>query len=293
MKNQSVKNLISSVSVLVLSAIISLGYSQKKPADALPGGSLKLEYKYPEGKTYKYVSESKIVQDMDVNGQSMLVNIAVYLGCEVKAAGKQGDNLNLEIKIDSMAQNIESPQGTAGGTIGDVKEKVFSMVISPAGKIVDLSGATKIVYNIEGSGESNLEQGFLNFFPALPKGPVKTGDTWVANDTIQTNSERMSLTMPVQSEFKFEGTEKVDGIDCAKISATISGTRKMSTEAQGMKILTNGPFTGTQTLFFAINEGYFVKQTEVTKMTGTIDIPDQSMSFPVVMNITSTNQIVK
>ena len=54
---------------------------------------------------------------MDVNGQSMLVNMAMYMGCEVKAAGKTGENLKLEITIDSMAQNIESPQGTAGGPI--------------------------------------------------------------------------------------------------------------------------------------------------------------------------------
>jgi hypothetical protein len=46
-------------------------------------------------------------------------------------------------------------------------------------------------------------------------------------------------------------------------------------------------------MFFAVNEGYFIKQTVVSKMTGNIEIPDQNMSFPVVMTITSTNEIVK
>ncbi len=67
----------------------------------------------------------------------------------------------------------------------------------------------------------------------------------------------------------------------------------MTTEAQGMKINTTGPYTGTQTLFFAVKEGYLVKETVNTKMTGNIEIPDQNMSFPVVMNITSTNEIEK
>lgn len=293
MKNLHFKNLAITGSILVLSGIYSMAYSQKKSDTPLPQGNLKLQYNYPEGKSFKYVTTSKIVQDMDVNGQSMQVNIAVYMGCNVKSAGKQGENLNLEITVDSMAQSIDSPQGSIGGSIDDVKAKVFNMIISPSGKIVDLSGASKIVYTVEGSGESNLAQGFINYFPALPKDAVKTGDTWVSNDTIQTKTEHMSIWMPLQSEYKFEGVEKVDGIDCAKISATLSGTRKMTAQSQGMEIHTSGPFTGTQTMFFAINEGYFVKESIVSKMTGNIEIPDQNMSFPVVMNINSTNEIVK
>jgi hypothetical protein len=293
MKNVHLRNLISAGSILILSGLCSLGYSQKKSAGSLPAGSVKLEYNYPAGKSFKYVTDSKTVQDMDVNGQSMLANIDVYMGCEVKSAGKQGENLNLEIMVDSMAQNIESPQGTAGGPVSELKSKVFNMIISPSGKIIDLSGAAKIVYTVEGSGESNLEQGFFNFFPVLPNSPVKAGDTWVSNDTIQSKTEHMTLWVPVQSEYKFEGIEKVEGIDCAKITATLSGTRKMTTQSQGMEIHISGPFTGTKTLLFAVNEGYFIKESTVSKMTGTIEIPDQNMNFPVVMTTNSSNEIVK
>jgi len=293
MKNLQVKKLALTGCVLILSGICSIGFSQKKSTETLPSGSVKLEYKYPEGKPIKYVSDTKIVQDMDINGQSMLVNVAMYMGCEVKAAGKQGDNLKLEITIDSMAQNVESPQGTAGGPIVEVKGKAFNMIITPAGKTVDLTEASKVVYNIEGSGENNLTSSFLNYFPALPANAVKPGDTWTSSDTIDTKSPTSSVWMPVESSFKFEGMENVDGVDCAKISATMSGTRKMTTQAQGMTINTSGPFTGTQTLFFGAKEGYLIKDLVTSKMTGTIEIPDQSMTFPVVMNITSTNEIVK
>jgi hypothetical protein len=192
-----------------------------------------------------------------------------------------------------MAQNVESPQGSAGGPVNDVKGKVFNIIISPSGKIIDLSGASKVVYTIEGSGESNMNQSFLSYFPVLPKNSVQPGDTWTTNDTIDSKSQSNSVWMPVAAAFKYEGLEKINGIDCAKITATLTGTRKMTTQSQGMEIHTSGPFTGTQTLFFAVNEGYFVKQTVVSKMTGNIEIPDQNMSFPVVMTITSTNEIVK
>jgi hypothetical protein len=293
MKNLHFKNLVITGLVLGLSGICTIGSSQKKSDESLQKGGIKLEYKYPADKYVKYFSDTKVVQDMDVNGQSMLVNISITLGCEVKSPGKQGENLNLEIMIDSMAQNIESPQGPAGGPINDIKGKVFNMIIAPSGKIVDLAGASKVVYNVEGSGEGTMAQTFLSYFPVLPKNPVKAGDTWTTNDTVDSKSQTNTIWMPVEANYKFEGIEKMDGIDCAKISATLSGTRKMMTQSQGMEIHTSGPFTGTQTLFFAVNEGYFIKQTVVSKMTGNIEIPDQNMSFPVVMTVTSTNEIVK
>ena len=44
---------------------------------------------------------------------------------------------------------------------------------------------------------------------------------------------------------------------------------------------------------FAIKEGYYVKESVSTKMTGNLEIPDQNMSFPVVMTVNSTNEIIK
>ncbi|HEX7494962.1 MAG TPA: hypothetical protein VF346_12135 [Bacteroidales bacterium] len=293
MKNLHVKNLVISASMLILSGICSLGYSQKR-SDAPPvSGGVKLVYIFPGNKPFKYVNDTKVVQNMDVNDQSMLVNISMIMGCEVKPAVKQGENLKLEIKIDTMAQSIESPQGNSGGPINEVKGKSFNLIISPTGKSIDLSEASKVVYNVEGSGESNLGQTFLSYFPTLPTGIVKPGDTWVSNDTLDSKSPTTTVWMPVESKYKFEGIENIDGIECAKISAALSGTRKMTTQSQGMNISTNGPFTGTTVILFAIKDGYLVKESVTSKMTGKIEIPEQNMSFPVVMDITSVNQIVK
>jgi hypothetical protein len=292
MKKQLVKNFSHTMITMVLAFICTVGNAQKS-TDTPSKGAVKLEYNYPEGKVFKYLTDSKIVQDMDVNGQSMLVNISIYLGCEVKGAGKAGENLKLEIKIDSLTQNVESPQGTAGGPIAEVSGKVFNMVISPAGKAIDLSEASKLIYTAGGSAENNMTQAFLNFFPALPKGEVKQGDTWITNDTIDNKTPANSMWVSVQSNLKFDGIESIDGIDCAKITATLTGTRKMITQSQGMEIHSSGPYTGTQVVFVAIKEGNLVKEMVTTKMSGNIEIPDQNMSFPVVMTATATNELVK
>jgi hypothetical protein len=293
MKNKLVKNFSRIVITAVLAFICSAGHAQKITSAAPVQGGVKLEYRYPDAKTFKYVTDSKIIQDMEVNGQSMLVNVTMYLGCEVTGAGKSGDNLKLSIKIDSMAQNVESPQASAGGPIVDVAGKVFNMVISPSGKTIDLTEASKIVYTVQGSGENTMTLAFLNYFPVLPKGVIKPGYTWVTNDTTDSKTPTNTILMPVQSNFTFEGIESVDGIDCAKMTATLSGTRKMITQSQGMEIHTSGPYTGTQVVFVAIKEGYLVKETVTTRMSGTLEIPDQNMSFPVVMTVTATNELAK
>ncbi len=293
MKNLHVRNLVISASMLILSGVCSTGFSQKKSEAPSLSGGVKLEYTYPGNKPYKYVGQTKVVQNMDVDGQSMLVNISIIMGCKVKSALKQGENLNLEIEIDTMAQSIESPQGSTGGPVSDVKGKSFKLIISPTGKSVDLSEASKVVFNVEGSGESNFAETFLSYFPILPGGRVKPGDTWVSNDTLNSKSPTSTTWMPVESKYKFEGIENVDGIDCAKISVELSGTRKMTTQSQGMNISTNGPFTGSRIILIAVKDGYLVRETVTSRMTGRIEIPDQNMSFPVIMDITSVNQIVK
>jgi len=83
---------------------------------------------------------------------------------------------------------------------------------------------------------------------------------------------------------------------CYRIDPDISRDlfiRLFPKEIQGMEIHTSGPYTGTQVLYFAVKEGYLIKEAVSTKMTGNIEIPDQNMSFPVVMNITSSNGVVK
>ncbi len=294
MKNLHFKNLVFTGLILIFFGICSQGYSQNKSDGSLPGGATKLKYQYPSDKAISYLNISKIIQFMDIEGQSMQVNVNSVFGCSVKNIGTQEKNLKLEIQIDTLSQLVDSPQGIAGGSIKEIQGKVFNMILTPEGKETDISEASKIVFNMEGSGETNASQTFLDFFPDLPTGNVKPGDTWNSTDTVSGKTPTMSRLMVQNSVNKFEGIEKINEIDCAKISSKLSGTMYMTTQTQGMDIVTNGPFTGSGTLFFAIKEGYFVRQTVTSRMTGTIDITGpQSMTFPLVMDITSVNEVKK
>jgi hypothetical protein len=277
-----------SVSILFCAASSAQMPANQRSAD----GSIKLVYNYPSDKPVRYLTESKIIQTMDIMGQSMQVNVNSVFGCSIRAVGNPDNNLKLEVTVDTIGQSTDSPMGSTGGAIKEVQGKVFNIVINPTGKSVDISEAENIVYNIQGSGESNLSETFVNFFPVLPDNPIKEGDTWTSTDSVNTKTSAMSMKVSITSANKMDGFENVDGNECVKISAALDGYRIMNVNNEGMDIHVKGPFTGTATFFFSIKDGYFIKQLVDTKMTGDIEMTaPEAVTFPVVMDINSVNMV--
>lgn len=291
------KTLLNAFVLILALAVCTAANSQKKTDKkaakvTAPSGPT-LAYKFPDGKEIKYVNTSKVLQTMDINGQSMDVTVNGIVACTIKSKGIKDGNIILEVRIDSIAQFVDSPNGSAGGPIADVKGKVFDMVLSPSGKELDLSGAKQIVINVEGAGQTDASQSFTDFFPDLPSGIIAPGYTWTTNDTVKTKSTSNSMVVSVNASHKFEGFEVMNGVNCAKISSTVDGTRVQNTETQGMSLVVTGPYTGTTVVYFAVDEGYLIKQSVMTKLSGNIDITSQGMSFPLVMDVSSVNEVRK
>jgi hypothetical protein len=283
------KTYLKTALILASVILISSAFIAGNGSFSGPNDPVKLVYKMETGKSICYISSTDMTQSMDINGQTMDVLIKSYLGYKVKLTGKTEQNLKLEIIVDSLHSRIDSPQGSTDNLIKEVAGKTFNMVISPLGKVVDLSEASKIEYDVQGQGNANLGQSFANIFPDLPEKAVKPGDTWTKNDTLVTKSSTSKTTQIVQSSNKFESVEKVNGIDCAKITATIAGTLQNNVQNNDMNIFVSGPMQGTVTFYFALKEGYLVKQEMKSKVTGTVEISGpQSMSFPVTIEINHT-----
>lgn len=279
------------VSIIIISSMAFVNNISQLPG---PKDPVKLAYNVSESKSISYLSATAITQSMDINGQTMNVLVDNNMAFKVKMLGKSDENLKLEITIDSLSSKVESPQGSTGGKIQMVEGKTFNMVLSPRGKEIDVTEAAKIEYNVEGSGNNNLSQYFANIFPDLPENPVKPGDTWTKLDTVNSISSASKVIQIIQSTNTFEGIEKIDGLECAKITSTITGTMQTTTQNMGMDIFMSGPLQGTVTLYFAVKEGYFVREFSSAKMNGTIEISGpQSMTFPVIMDITGKIEIKK
>jgi len=282
------------VVILFISPALHLtGLSQDSSGNMMLTGPVSLRYNYPGAKPVKYLNTTKIVQTMDINGQPMDVNINGAFGCTIKASNADGKNIKLDIVVDTLGQSTDSPMGSSGGTVTDINGRSFSVIIAPDGRSIDFSEAEKVVYNIEGSGESNLTSTFDNFFPILPPNPVKIGDSWNTADTLKTSTKSMTGTTVVNSVNMLDSLYINDGVEWARIRSKLTGTQDIKVQNQGMDIRMTGPYTGTVEVIFAVRQGYFVRQAVNTKMTGNIELsqPDV-MKFPVVMNRTSSSTML-
>jgi hypothetical protein len=293
MKNIQKTGIFIAIILIISMALTPDANAQRRKRNRPPRGTVHLVYNYPENVPMHYRSKTNITEDMDINGQSMQVYVDYNLGCVVTGKGSEDQKQKLEITIDSLDQNVDSPNGTYGGEIKDLRGKSFIMTISLLGKVIDLSGAENVVFTQEGSGESNLSQSFYNYFPVLPDKDIKPGDSWESNDSTVSATPTNTSKVISKSVNTFEGIENIDGVDCAKIISTVTGTREQTTQSMGMEIYMSGPFTGTVELYFAIKEGYYIKQVAKSKMNGTLELRDQGMSFPVVMNVDGVNQLIK
>lgn len=276
---------------IMISAAVILTITAISPA--FPQKTVTLAYKYPSSLPVAYVKTTRIHQDMDIQGQTMTVDVESMVGCRIISEGSQGNNPGLQVTLDEYSQTIDSPNGRIASNPEEAKGRSFSMSIKPDGRVADLTGAEKIVFTQEG-GPSDISGSFLDFFPVLPAGKVSPGFKWTSADTIKNGNDANSQYTVVRSDNIFEGIENVEGMECAKIRLTTEGTTVMNNQVQGMEMTTSGAFTGSEEFYFAISEGYFVKHTANTKMTGQIEMTSpESFTFPVVMTINKNNEIKK
>jgi hypothetical protein len=280
----------SSVFIIGILFFCSPSYSQESPA--LSTGTF--TYKYPSDRTVPYLNSTAVHEVMDIQGQSMNVDVTSVLGCKIKSSGILNNYLGLEIQIDSLVEIINSPQGMAGGFIPDTKEKIFHIVITPSGKTADVDEARRLVYNIEGSGPGNMMSTFIDFFPLLPEGGVNPGYTWTSEDTLRTDSDLNAEVTIISSQYKFEGFENILGQNCAKFTSVNEGSTVMKNEAQGMEMKTTGRFTGSTVSYFSPENGYFIKYESDSKLIGRMEmISPDSYNFPVVVDIHRVSELKK
>lgn len=257
-------------------------------------GKINLSYNYTD-MPVKYLSTSEVIQVIDINGEKIEVNVVEILGCTVRSTAKNGNDLVLEIQIDTLRRTIDSQGALQGGTVKEAMGKVFPMKISMSGKETDLSGAEQMIYSDATGSMSNASELFADFFPDIENGVMTPGHTWQATDTITSKSPSKTMKMTVNSAFRYEGPDQIRGINCARISSRLSGIMEFTTDDRntGMKIKLKGPFTGTAELWFALQNNYFIKYSTSSSMNGSVEIVSpEKMTFPVTWESSSVKEVI-
>jgi hypothetical protein len=259
-----------------------------------PTTGLILQYRMTEGQVLKYLVSGEQTQNMEVMGQSIDTQSSSESGFSVKSKGLQEGNLILGVTIDSMSINISSPQGDLSPDMSTVLGKSFDMTLSPLGKELDVSGAESIKYDMGAAGTRSIESNFQATFPDLAGKPVKIGDAWASTETITEKTDEIEVRINFESVNTLEGFETVDGLECVKVTADITGTVQGKGEQMGMQLAIEGEVQGKGTWYFAYKEGIFVKDTFNFSSDSTITTSGaQAMTIPVNQETRMETKLVK
>jgi hypothetical protein len=259
-----------------------------------PETGLILQYRMTENQVVKYQTSAEQIQNMEVMGQSIDTQSSSESGFSIKSKGLQEGNLILGVTIDSMSINISSPQGELSPDMSTVVGKSFDMTLSPLGKELDVSGAEAIEYDMGAAGTRSIGSNFQAAFPDLAGKPVKIGDTWTSTDTITEKTDEVEVQINFESVNTLEGFETVDGFECIKVTANVTGTVEGKGEQMGLQLAIEGEVQGKGTWYFAYKEGIFVKDTTNIFTDATISTSGaQAMTIPMNQEMKMETKLVK
>lgn len=274
---------VYAVLVITMAAVWALsGCAGKKNVWGDTESGLILEYRMKEGDVLRYELVQDGTERVEVMGQVNESATSKSYVFAVESKGMQGENHLLGITIESMEASMKNIQGEFSAGTDEVPGATFDMVLSRLGDEVDVSGAESIEYSLGPMGERNVESDFEGFFSNLAGRPVKVGDSWTSADSLEIEQGNATIVIVSESVHTLDGYETMDGLECARVVAAVTGTISGEGEQMGAPLVFDGTMSGTETWYFAYKEGYLVKaSTDVDSDIVVTVQAGQEMKVPV------------
>ncbi len=278
----------------ILAIAISAGCAAQRPFWGDPETGLILQYLMPENQVLKYQTLMESTQNMEIRGHQVEAKSNQTSVFSVTSKGQKGDNHQLTITIESMNTNITSPQGELSLDMSSVIGKSFDMTLSFLGKELDLSGAEAIQYDMGPGGKRSIAPIFQTIFPDLAGRPVRIGDTWTTTDTMTEKISNVDVNLNFDSLNTLEGFETVNGLECVKITAAVTGTLEGEGKEGNVDLTFVGNIEGSGTWYFAYKKGLFVKYIfqGFAKATATVTGP-RNMTIPITQKSKIETKLIK
>jgi hypothetical protein len=247
-----------------------------------------LAYKMEPGKSFTLKTEGSNLITTDQMGQTVEVETisANETRYTILARSAEG-NTDIELEFKNLSQTVKSPMGENKTDYSSWIGKKVRFSLSPVGEPSGYSGFDQLPEISTATGEKLsgkiMELSMGEIFMNVPDHPLKIGETWTINKTRDIPYGSNTLKNEETIVCTLAGREKVNGLECARI--TTAGTEKLSgkLEQQGMELELTRETKSTGTLLFAIDKGMYVLVDGTSTATG--DIYVSSMGVTVNQSI--------
>ncbi len=212
---------------------------------------------------------------------------------KVKDVDKQGN-----LTIDVTYQNIKASEEMDGQTLelptGTFEGKTVNMKMNKRGKVLEYEGD-----KIDNTPE-DMKQ-YFNRSTEFPDKQLKIGETWDDNKTneVPLPGGLMKMVETRNTKYTLAGIEKVNNLECAKISFSSKIDQKLQKGENADKAPTQFDQTGNGeakgTYYFALKKGRIIKSDAELNMSTTMTISqkDKKQTASQKVNQTTSIELIK
>ena len=283
------------VAIVATATLTMVGCASKYGTAADVTKGTVLEYRMYEGDPISYEFLSDNAQIMDVAGQSIAIDTSEMMLFSVTPKGMKGDDQAIGITIDDLYVAVTAAGNTTEADAEDVIGQSFDMTVSKSGVEGGLPEPDLLQYMVGNEGPKSVITGFGVIFPDLPDGPVEIGDTWPTTVEVVEESEGNNVTVTIEAVNTLVGFETINGLECAKISAVLTGRIEGSGTQGGVEWSMSSAMDGGGIWYFAHESGILVSDSTEGTADGsiTVNAPDGEQVLPVTRDFTMLAKLVQ
>ena len=307
------------VVAVVGAGLLAMAFSQAARAQ------VKLEYKFPEGKTFKYKKTSKMHQALTINGMEIPTDVDTTT-VVLESVGKTRSDATVPIELKNEAFRVEL--STFGGLnltydssmpnakieneqlafLGDVfklaGETVYTVVLDAQKKVKAVEGVEKLLEKADKLEEKakaqvrgqfdadkfkkNFEQSHQN----LPDVLARPGESWERTEVLDAGGGQ---TITFRKKYEYVGTEKKGDKILDKITSKATEVKfSMDPNAESPLKVTKSDLkieSSSGTILFDREAGCVVDSKEKFQIKGNMTFSIQGMELPGELDLTTDNHV--
>jgi hypothetical protein len=226
-----------------------------------------MTYRLPEGEPLKYQSTRGFIESVEIMGRTDGMSSTTVTELTIAQAETAETDLQLSVTVDQMHATVNAMGREIPRPVGEMIGKSFEMTLSPLGEVKEFGGTEQLGYRVGPFGNRSIETDFEDFFPMLADRPLQVGDQWSSKASV-TDTRDASMTLETTSVNTFAGFETVDGVECIKITAQVSGTLTGEAKDAHIDITFDGAYEGSDVWYFSYEEGLLVSRESSGRLRG-------------------------
>jgi|GEM_PF-3654646 hypothetical protein len=274
---------------LALAAFLSACAGGKKSLKDLATAGIDLVYNTPPGLSASYEVTTRSNIQQNIMGQEQAFETSSYQIFTLRAVKVEKDAIQFDVKFDSL--HFQNPMFPS---LEDFKKLLLRSSIrlfaNRKGKVTNIEGIDELQRHPLGT---NIQTQLKNILFVFPDQKVKTGDTWIIQDTSLVKSGGLDITVISHTTYRFAGMEQISGRECIKIvgdsQLKLSGAGTQS----GMETLYEGTGTSHQIYYFDYAQGILVQASQEVNTDGLASLPSQGLDIATSTRQTTQTRLIK